>query len=468
MIEINIRKTLGNYRRSFQHYPWDYMLLILASWAIPATYGLLNRYFIGYMSYESVVVDQSFEAVEVSLEVLLEMFPLAVLALVAWNYKDKKSVTCIVKTALIMQLIITVAFVMFLVIFGDSFIDWINTPENARPLAGQYFRIIALAMPFQAMSTVLIISIKSMRRGWLAVSLAFIGVVINFILDAFFISNFSFSLKLGLIGSAWDRVVASVSLFIISSAVFWWLVRKEVKIGFKIEKNIAKSIFKIGRWTGLESLVRNAGYIIGVIAVVNFIGGNEESAIGGYNTAMWVMWAITLIPVLAWTEATNVAVGNAYGKRDYQDMKNIQKASILIVGAYMVCWAIIGNFIWGPLSSWLNGGASNEVIDYSVITFRLLIIPYILFSIGSCLKSFFIGTGRPFWIFLTSMIVNIGIYVPIGLLVKWSMLKVSYYDFLIITNIVFLLDFVIILVLLWQYGYKTLTIAPESLTGDIA
>jgi len=468
MVEINIRETLGKYRKSFQHYPWDYMLLILVAWVIPATYGLLNRYFIGYMSYESVVVDQSFEAVEVSLEVLLEMFPLAVLALVARNYKDKQSITSIVKTALIMQLIITVAFVIFLIIFGDSFIDWINTPENARPLAGQYFRIIALAMPFQAMSTVLIISIKSMRRGWLAVSLAFIGVVINFILDAIFISNFSFSLKLGLIGSAWDRVAASMTLFIISSIVFWWLVREEVKIDLKIEKDIAKSIFKIGRWTGLESLVRNAGYIIGVIAVVNFIGENEESAIGGYNTAMWVMWVITLIPVLAWTEATNVAVGNAYGKKDYQDMKNIQKASVLIVGVYMVCWATLGNFVWGPISSWLNGGVSNEVIDYSVMTFRLLILPYILFSIGSCLKSFFIGTGRPFWIFITSMIINIGIYVPLGLLVKGSIVEVSYYDFLIITNVVFLLDFVIILVLLWQYGYRTLIDTSENATGSVA
>ena len=457
MIEISVRKIFENSRKSFRHYPWGYMLQILIAWTIPATYGLLNRYFIGYMAYESVVVDQSFEAVEVSLEVLLEMFPSAVLALVAWDYKNKKSVTSIVKTALMMQLTITVAFVIFLTIFGNSFIDWINTPKNARPLAGQYFRIIALAMPFQAMSTVLIVAIKSMRKGWLAISLIFMGVVINFVLDTIFISNFSFSLKLGLIGSAWDRVAANVALFVISSIMFWWLVREEVKIDFKVEKDVAKSIFAIGRWTSLESLVRNVGYIIGVVAVVNFIGGNEESAIGGYNTAMWVMWGITLIPVLAWTEATNVAVGNAYGKKDYRDMRNIQKASILIVGAYMMGWAILGNFVWAPISSWLNAGASNEVIDYSVMTFKLLILPYILFSIGLCLKSFFIGTGKPFWIFLTSLIVNLGIYIPLGSLVKASIVEISYYHFLIVTNIAFALDFIIIMLLLWRFGYKTLS-----------
>lgn len=318
-----------------------------------------------------------------------------------------------------MQLIITLAFIAFLTFFSSSFIDWINTSAEAQSLALDYFRIRALAMPFQAMSTVLIVVIKSMRKGWLAVSLAGIGLCINFTLDTVFISNFPFSLRLGLIDSAWDNVTANLLLFLISGAIFWWLVRKEVIIDLKVEKDVAKSIFRIERWTGLESLVRNAGYIIGVIAVVNFIGSSEESAIGGYNTAIWVMWAITLIPVLAWTEATNVAVGNAYGKKDYRGMQDIQKVSILIV-------------------------------------------PYILFSIGSCLKSFFIGTGRPFWIFFTSTIVNIMIYVPLGLMVKSSMIEISYYDFLIVTNVVFVLDFIITLVLLWRYGYRML----PSLQGD--
>lgn len=463
MVENYIVKMKDTFRGAFKHYPWDYMLLILVAWIIPAAYGLLNRYFIGYMDYTSIVVDQSYEAVEVSLEVLLEMFPLAVLALVAWDFANKKTATRIVKTALMMQLAVTVSFIVFLMIFGDNFIDWINTPDSARDLAGQYFRIIALAMPFQAMSTVLIVAIKSMRRGWLAVGLAFIGVAINFILDAIFISNFSFSMRLGLIGSAWDRVVANMALFIISGLVFWWLVKNDVELDFKFEKKVANAIYKIGKWTGLESLVRNAGYIIGVIAVVNFVGRYEGAAIGGYNTAMWVMWVITLIPVLAWTEATNVAVGNAYGKKDIDGMKDIQKASLLIVGVYMLIWAVIGSFVWGPISSWLNGAASQEVVDYSVLTFQILIIPYILFAVGSILKSFFIGTGKPKWIFYSSSAVNIGIYLPLGLLVKGSLITISYYDFLIVTTIVFMLDFAIIIYLLMKHGYNKLE-KPGGLT----
>jgi len=60
-----------NIAKGFSHYPWDYMLFIFVAWAVPALYGLLNRYFIGYMTYESVVTEQSFESLEVLMEVFL-------------------------------------------------------------------------------------------------------------------------------------------------------------------------------------------------------------------------------------------------------------------------------------------------------------------------------------------------------------------------------------------------------------
>lgn len=441
-------------RSMVQNYPFDYMLLIFLSYAIPAAYGILNRYFIGFMSYESVVVDQTYEGVEVLLEVLLEMFPIAVLALIAKNFLDKKSVSEIIGTALLMQLIVTVTFLLGLSLFVDYFIDWINTPESARVLAKKFFITSSFAIPFQSMNILIFIAIKSLRKGWLAVFLAFVGVLINFLLDAILISNFSFSIQLGLLGSAWGKVISSTLLLIISVSTLRIILKEGKGYFFSLNKRIAYTILKIGRWTGLESLIRNLGYLIGVISVVNFIESSEESVIGGYNTAMWVMWAIVLIPVLAWTEATNIAMGNAFGKNEILTMKKIQKTSLFIVGIYMVFWTVFGIFIWKPISIWLNGSAKIEVIEYSVITFQFMIIPYLFFSIGSILKSFFIGIGQPFWIFFSSAIVNLGIYVPLGFLVKTGLIQVTFIEFLLISNVVFLIDFLIIVFALRRYGFK--------------
>lgn len=448
-------------KRGFSHYPWDYMLFIFAAWAIPAVYGLFNRYFIGYMSYESVVTEQSFEALEVLMEVFLEMFPLAILALVAKDLQNQENVRGVLKTAVVMQLTITITFATLFVVFAGSFIDWINTPKGARLLALRYFRMRALSLPLTSIASLFLIAMKALRKGGLAILLAFLGVLINFILDLLLISNFPFSLKLGLIGSALDNILAAFLSVILSAIAFYVVSRKGSN--YRISKMNAFSVVGIGKWTGLESLVRNIGYIIGVVALVNLIGANEPSAIGGYNTAMWVMWGITLIPILSWTESTEIAIGNAFGKGDIEGMKGIQLSSCIIMGAYMLSWIIIGQIIWEPISKWLNKSISVEVAEYSKMTFDYLMLPYTLFAVGSGVKAVFIGTGRPLYVFISSTIVNMLLYVPLGLLAKYAGLKITYLGFLQVTIAVFVLDFLTSGLFLYKKGYRGLKM-PHPVT----
>jgi Na+-driven multidrug efflux pump len=454
MNEMQQKSTNSRTRKVWENYPTDYMLLILVAWLLPAIYGLFNRYFIGFMAYESIVTEQSFEALEVIMEVFLEMFPLSVLALVAKKMMETKNVVDTVKTAFIMQAFITSLFVVINYFLAPYFIDWINTPEASKELALNYFRVRALALPFSSLGLIMVISIRSMRKGWIAVLVAAIGLLINIILDVLFISNFSFSLKLGLMGSAWNNVIANACMLIVSSAVFFRIVKADARLSFT--KKPAQNILAIGKWNGLESLVRNLGYIIGVVAVVNFVGANEPEAIGGYNTAMWVMWGITLIPVMSWTEATQIAIGNAYGKRELGAMKDIQKVSTAFLFLYMICWLIIGNFYWIGISRWLNQGVSDEVAQYSTITFYYLIGPYIIYAVGSGLKTIFIGTGRPLYVLIPSAIVNICIYIPFGLAVKYGLIQITYVQFLIVTIFVFAGDFLMTVAFLIKKGYTNL------------
>lgn len=240
-------------------------------------------------------------------------------------------------------------------------------------------------------------------------------------------------------------------LLAFSSLYFLHLIKANPK--FEYDAKSSKYIVQIGKWNGLESLVRNVGYIIGVVAVVNFIGQYEPDAIGGYNTAMWVMWCITLIPVSAWVEATQIAIGNAYGQSDLQAMKDIQKISTIILSLYMIAWIFLGWAFWLPISRWLNQGVSDNVVQYSMLTFMYLIWPYILYTVGQGLKTVFIGTGRPQYVLIPSAIVNIFIYLPLGLMVKYSGLAVSYTQFLSVSISVFALDFALTCYYLWKKGY---------------
>jgi len=311
-----------------------------------------------------------------------------------------------------------------------------NTPEEIRERSVAFLQVKALAMPFEALSVLFIISLKAMRRGKLAVMIALFGVLVNVVLDTIMISDLSFSLQLGLMGSAWDYVTTKVLLFLVSVTVFYPTVKERPTIRF--DPKTSASIIRIGKYTGLESAVRNAGYILGMLVVLNTLGTAEY---GGYGVAMTILWMIFLIPVLGLTEATNVAIGNEYGKGDLKGIKNVQMVSLALMTGYMVLVAVVGVFAWEGISFVFN--KNEETVRYSVLTFQYLAIPYIFFAISSALKTLFVGVGNTFYYFIPSTVVNLAIYIPIGLLVKMGRWEPSFEGIMILSFFVFVADMAI-------------------------
>ena len=136
----------NRFRTAWSSYPKGFMGLILIAWAIPAIYTLTNTYFIGRMEMEAIAISEQYETVGVLLEILLEMFPLAVLALVARNLTDATKVMRVVKSAALMQLAVTVAFMAFIMAGTGLLVDCINTPEEIRERTISFLQIKALAM----------------------------------------------------------------------------------------------------------------------------------------------------------------------------------------------------------------------------------------------------------------------------------------------------------------------------------
>jgi len=448
-----IPKQLGS---AWPKYPTDFMGLILIAWVIPAIYTLANTFFIGRMEMEAIAISEQYETVAVTLEVLLEMFPLAVLALVARDLAQPDKVVRVVRSAVLMQLAITLAFLVAILVGVGYFVGAINTPPEIRQRTEAFLATKSLAIPFEALGLLFIISIKAMRKGALAVGIAAFGVVMNFILDAFLISDFAFSLRLGLIGSAWGYVATKVAVCSVGASAFYMTVRTKPEA--RLDREEAGAIVRIGKYTGLESAVRNAGYVLGVLIVLNTLGPAEY---GGYGVAMAIMWLIFLIPVLALGEATNVAIGNEYGKRSLRGIKDVQFVSLLLAGSYMVVVMLLGILVWEPLSWFFN--KNPAIVAYSTSTFRFLAVPYIFFALGNVLRSLFIGTGKTFYFLIPSTVVNLGLYIPLGILVKAGAFAPSFDQLMLISIAVFSSDLLIVSTLVRrQYRELRDELAPAS------
>lgn len=419
----------------FKPYPWGFIGFLIIAALIPKIYELTNTFWIGHIGTNTLAIAEQYEFLGVTIEIVNEMVPFGILALVAQNFRDRERVISILKSGLVLQVIFSSIFMSIVLLFTPQFVSTIGTPSEIVSLTQQYLVLRALGLPFDSVAILLLIVVKSMRKGRDVLSLVLFSVILNMVLDLFLISNTSLSLNLGVEGSAIGYVLSKIVLCSISAVyVIKILNIKLSSISLTKWNSMSRSIFSIGGWTGLDSLVRNVGYILVPLNVLNIIGVSEY---GGYGLAMTVMWTV-IIPVLAITEGTQVILGNYFGQRDYANMKKVLMTSLILVSTAMIIIAIGGVFLWNGLSSFFNQNA--EMVYYSTATFWWLIIPYCLFAVGGVLKSVFYGTGKTRCIFYISAICNFGLIFPFWILAQLGLIIASFGNVMALFVIVFAID----------------------------
>lgn len=422
------------WNRITQEYPWHFIGFLILAMMIPKFYELSNVYWIGRISMDALAITEQYEFIAVSIEIVNEMIPFGILALIAQNYHNRDKVIEILKAGLIIQIVFSLIVTGIVVFFTKDFVATIGTPAEIVSMTSGYLLLKSFALPFEAVAYILLIAIKSLQKGKEALILVTISVLVNMLLDLFLISNTPVSLHMGIQGVAIGYVVSKVLLMLISVAYVIHLLRLDITsiVRTKWRDHIVP-LFRIGGWTGLDSLVRNIGYM-GLLLVLNVMGTNE---FGGYGLAMWVMWTL-LIPVLALGEGTSVIVGNYFGEKRYGDLLNVVKTSLILVTAIMLAIAIIGIFGWQSISTFFN--PNPDMVTYSVTTFWWLIIPYIGFGIGTIFRSIFYGTGQTKYIFYIACIINIGMILPFIVLIRMGIIPASFTSVMMFYMISFLLD----------------------------
>ena len=423
---------------TLQAFQWGFVGYLIIANLVPTLYSLTNTYWIGHLSNNALAITEQYEFPSVMIEIVNQTIPFGVLALVAQSFKNREKITTVLKSAVVIQLVFSTALMAGMLLFMPQFVTSIGTPSSIVFQTRGYLVIQAIALPFNSIATLLLISIKSTRRGRAYLYLTLASVVLNMAMDLFLISNTPLSIHLGIDGSAIGYVVSQAFLFTVAAgyAIKTFGIRLS---SFSLSGwgTMARPLFSIGGWTGLDSLIRNIGYIMVPLNVLNVIGTNQY---GGYELAMTVMWTV-IIPALAIVEGAQVTVGNYYGERGIKKLKQVVLTSFLLVAGVMAAVAIGGVFFWNGLSAFFN--QNPAMVQYSTATFWWMIIPYVLFGLEKVIQSVFIGTGKTRYIAYDSAIVNFGLIIPFWVLAKLGFIVASFDNVMALFVVVFALDFAI-------------------------
>jgi Na+-driven multidrug efflux pump len=217
-------------------------------------------------------------------------------------------------------------------------------------------------------------------------------------LDSFFLSDLDFSLQLGVNGIAYSNAIASFITLVYAITVF----SRKMDMGVSDWKESHDyswmgSWWDVGKYSGLDSFVRNIFYMIFIIKMMNVV---EEQ--GTYWVANGFIWGWLLLPFYP---LADLLKQDTSGPNPI-DHKEKTYAYFGIATVMCILWIVTIPF-WGTFVSEVLNASDYE----KIVGLVLILLPfYILFSYNTLMDSVFYGKGRTELLAIQSIVTNVSVY----------------------------------------------------------
>ena len=417
--------------KSIKEFNIQLYLILILTLLIPAVYKTLRVYYLGDLPTDNGFnVASQIIWLDVIFEVVQESLILPLFFLLGKSINDPRQLDNKIKTGIITTGIIHVILVLFVYFNAENLLTILAQKESILELSSKYIKLesisIILSVIYKFTLTVLIL----LNRVKEILLILVLETILICIYDSFLISQYSFSMNLGVLGIGYGNIL--VNCLLIFTSIY--LLRKKKIILFRktsLDFSWLKEWFKIGGFSGLESVIRNTIFFIVILRWVNTVEGQAYFWIS--NTFIW-SWI--LIPIIALSELIKKEIGE-----NNLRLKIVVKFGLIITSIIIVLWILsipFWNFCFKNLMN----------IDDTATVFKITIIAlifYVPFAYNNIIDSVFYGLGRTDLMLVQSIIINLVFYSIVYFLVLINIINISLNVIVIIFGIGILLDSIITL-----------------------
>ena len=275
----------------------------------------------------------------------------------------------------------------------------------------QYIRLESVAILLSSIYAFLSLVLVLKNEKKVLCSLLVSQMVMTILCDSVLVSQFSFSLQLGVNGIAISNIIVNCVLAILALR---YLSKYGVSLNPKsINFNQLQWLKEwgiIGWKSGLESFVRNTAFIVMILQLVNQV---QQS--GTFWVANQFIWGWLLLPILTLGQLVKQDAATNHGLTS-QRVNSYLWLSIIII----MFWLFTAP-VWNSFISHVMGVSSAQSVIHLV---SLLVGFYIIFSLNNVIDSYFYGIGRTDLMLYQSLLVNclfygsafilyqIGVFIP--------------------------------------------------------
>ncbi|HAS6193154.1 TPA: multidrug transporter [Vibrio vulnificus] len=222
--------------------------------------------------------------------------------------------------------------------------------------------------------------------------LLLVQMLLTLAADTFLVSQFSISLQMGVTGIAISNILVNLVLLIVS---YRMLVKNGIQLSRTVNTHSSKWILewlKIGGKSGLESLVRNAAFVVMILQLMN-----QLKHAGTFWIANGFIWGWLLLPVLSLGQLIKQDAATNNGLSS----ERVNRYLTLTVGIFAI-WVFTAPY-WEVFILHVMGVSNADEVSRLVY---VMVGFYVVFALNNVIDSYFYGIGRTDLMLYQSLAVN--------------------------------------------------------------
>jgi len=369
---------------------------ILITMLLPTVYQTVRINFLGNMPSDwGINIASQLSWINLVYEIIQEALILPLFFILGKSLKDEAELENKIKSGLLLTGIIYSVLSIIIFVFANQFV--IAMAQN-KELINQtvfYIRLETIAGVFSTLTRFLMLVFISMSKDRYMYILLVLQMVLSIIFDTFLISDLAVSLKVGVNGIAISNITVNIILIFVGIALL-----KKINIHIFSRKKMSfswvKEWYRVGKFSGLESFVRNFAFMIMIIRMVNVI--SEQ---GSYWVANNFIWNWLLLPSLALADLMKKEIAE-----NKENIKNNTLGYIILSTIFVVLW-LITIPVWKLFLQYVMNVSEFETVYYLAL---IQTVFYIVFIYNNICDSTFYGLGKTDYMLYQSLIVNIIYY----------------------------------------------------------
>ena len=415
-------------------------LSLLAMLMLPSLYTTLRVFFLNTAPDTSSVSIAS-QSVWLGLvyEVLSEALLMPLYFIFGRVVQQRMVLQQRVSVAVVASLLLYGVTTLVIWLFAEPLIQSLQQTEVQSQVATRFIRLEALSLMAGAFSDIVLVVLTTLAMHRWIVMLLIARTVLTAVGDMSLVSQFPWSLQLGVIGVGVSNLAVNTLLLVFT----WGMLRRLGLLAWRMPADTGyiwlAQWLKVASYCGLEAALRNVVYAWVILRLINATG-----AASLYWNANQILWAWLLLPILALGQLVRRDAANSQG-RIAERYRTYGFVLLVCLAGWLALWPTLDWFIVHVLGV-ADPAPLRELLSW-------LLPFYAVFSVTFLLQNYLYGMGRTDLIFHQSIGVNVFYYGSAMWLVASGYVSAELPDIVHIFGIGMCLSLFITLGQMWRATY---------------